>query len=236
MSTISRSNYNKGFTMVELIAAIGIGVVLASAVAGLIAFSVRMYSNQVKTTEIQKEIQTTLNQIEDSAVSASWFTYKNDAGKTKYVAFGKIGKKDPTDTDLYFFGEVFVTGEVTDGKFNIYMNRYSYPDGGLAVSDITNAKSQISSYASGSDWNDEKYLIASDATKFKVDYRAKPTPSPTPIAGTITNPISFDFEIEFVRSGMGKEIKKSVKDEATLRNHVEGTVSIDGVDYSVVLK
>lgn len=212
---------NKGLSLVELIVAFAMAAVISATIAGLIAYSVRVYSRQVRTTEVQREIQTTLNQVVDSAMSADWFNVQGNADKTSYVAFGELINNGGTN---YFVGEIFVAGDNAENgasadRFNIYMNRYSESDA-LEVNSVASEAGSL---------KDELYLIGSDATKFLVQYNAKPTDA----ADKYTNPISFGIEIEFARNSMGSEIKKSVKDEVSLRNHLDGVVIVNGSSYSL---
>ncbi len=83
---------NEGFSLVELIVAISVGVIISGAVASIIMISTRMYSRETTNIAEQYEIQTTLNQTVDSAENAQWVALGPtiDGVATDYVAFGRL--------------------------------------------------------------------------------------------------------------------------------------------------
>ena len=224
---------NKGFSLVELIIAVSVGTIVAGAVGSLIAFSIRMYSNQSMNTIVQKELQMTVNQVVDSAQSASWFAFNNVGTKTEYVAFGKIITSED-DGKNYYVGELFASGDddgSAAGRFNIYMERYSV--GALEVTDEADAKSKLAGKVSSI--KEEKNLLGKDANKFFIDF-AKSSGGTyqnfDDTNHTFSNPIGFDFAIGFERTGFGgKEVSKEVKDEVTLRNKIKSNLYLGSQEY-----
>lgn len=189
----------------------------------------------------------TVNQIVDSAQSASWFAFENNGSKTDYIAFGKIVKTDEDDgsggtvTKQSFVGEVFVAG-VDDGsasgRFNIYMDRFA--PGVLEVTSESDAKSKIETkvtnmeaeIASG---NAEKYLLGEDASTFFIDFAKKPDGSYQNFDDTeytFSNPISFDLDICYERTGFGANtVSREINDEVTLRNRISTSLYLGSQEY-----
>ena len=242
MTTGMYANRNKGVTLVELIAAISIASIVAGAIGALVIFCVRMYSNQSMITLVQKEVQTSLNQIVDSAESASWFYLNNETDgsgnvvRTKAVAFGKIVKSDSdSDSKYYYVGELFVAGdEDSSGRFNVYMNRYAEGVMQLAGSDkasyAASAREKLSEAAAGIVGREE-YLIGEDASKFivKIDESCLNTTD-----STFSNPISFDINVGYARQAFGgKLVEKEAEDQAMLRNSVKYNIYVGSVSYSL---
>lgn len=217
---------NKGYTLVELIAAIGAAAVVAGSIAALISFSMRMFDRESKNTSTQYEIQTNLNQVVDSIEQAQWFAIKDDTdGYVRYAAFGKI-QKNASDGKYYYIGEIFVTGtRDADNRFNIYMNRYK--DGVLEITDIDAPIDSIEGVESTI--KNDIYLLGEGAKTFTITAASVAPTSSSSSSSTVTvyefkNPITFNVSMDFEKMSMGKLISKHVEDKVTVRNFINAKV------------
>lgn len=235
---------NRGFSLVELIVAVSIATIVSAAIGALMVTSIRTYSNQNVLTGIQKEIQTTLNQVVDSAESACWFYLDNDYSgadpvKTNCVAFGRIAQ-DESDSEWYFVGEIFAAGDEDPetNRFNIYMNRYAL-GGSLQLSGANKAErvaSAVSLLAAEKstilgDSDNRKYLIGEDATAFLVKINNGNIDSTTK---SYVNPLSFDIGIKYQKTGFGaRNLEREIHDQAMLRNSLNYNIVIGSDTYEL---
>ena len=61
---------NKGLTLVELMVAVTISIVVIGAIWQFMLISARTYENQRNITELQQEVQQTMNHIENLVIDA----------------------------------------------------------------------------------------------------------------------------------------------------------------------
>lgn len=224
---------NEGFSLVELIVAISVGVIISGAVASIIMISTRMYSRETVNIAEQYEIQTTLNQTVDSAENAQWVALgpTTDSVATKYVAFGKLTGATGSMT---FEGEIFTCDydSAHPGKFNVYMDRYG-TGSGLSVVSEKDAGTAIAS-AAGS-IIDEKYLLGEGATSFVVSFvdadkkfinssDAKLSDKTTVARGFFESPLMVKISMDFEKKSMTGDITKHVEDTVTFRNRFKRSV------------
>ena len=129
---------NRGLSLVELIVAISMGVIVSAAIAALIIFSIRMYTNESTNTAMQYELQSNINMMMDEIMGASALAVKQNspavaltdppaaAPGTPYTQYAMFG--DPNADvggEKGFSGVIFVAkaeSGVTD-RFNIYMKK-----------------------------------------------------------------------------------------------------------------
>lgn len=233
---------NKGFSLVELIIAISIGTIVAGVVAALLSFSIKMYTKQSMNTAIQRELQMTVNQIVDSAQSASWFYINNSGGnKTQVLALGSIKDCEVTlegggtTTKKCFVGELFVAGDddgSVSGRFNIYMDRYA--EGVLEVADESDALTKLQGKVSDIEdaisgaTKGKEYLLGEDAKKFYIDISKNKDGDYINFNTTskeYQNPISLNLDVIYERSGYGAEnVTGEIKDQVMLRNRLKSKV------------
>ena len=235
---------NSGFSLVELIVAISVGVVISGALASIIVISTRMYSRETTNIAEQYEIQATMNMTVDSAENAQWFALGEvkDGVATEYVAFGKLSGSNDANS-VSFTGEIFTTDHA-DGstdKFNVYMNRYT-ESSPLAIGKEGNAQTVIPTVLSGI--RKKQYLLGEGATSFVVkladtDKRlidstaVKPLSDGTVPKGFFENPLMVIITMDFERASMTGDIKKHLEDKVTFRNRIKRPVYLSGKGYYV---
>lgn len=234
----SKSN-NRGLSLVELIVAIAIAAIVSASIAGLIAYSVRMYHNENVNTAMQYEIQTNVNQVMDAIMSSSGLVIVQDAseGKTDYAGFGKFKETRNASnvvTKVAFTGIVLVSGSKdANGRFNVYMRRVdSAIEGTSAKAAVEEAAKPIRVPAEGADLR--PYLLGMNCKNFKLDVDTDTSTSSCIVDGNkYTNPLCVGVELEFEKDGTGKVINKKVSDEAIMRNKVVVDISINNVTYAL---
>ena len=235
---------NKGLSLVELIVAISMGVIISAAIAALITFSIRMYTNESTNTAMQYELQSNINMMMDEIMGASVFAVKQNspavaltnppaaAPGTPYTQYAMFG--DPNAVvggEKGFSGVIFVAkaeSGVTD-RFNIYMKKvekkkseYTTLDA-LAVSQVTGADST-------------ENLLGENATQFAII----PDPNGNCLNDTkheYTNPIEIRVKLQFDKTGWGtKKYEKHVDDVTYLRNKVQDIIFVNGTSYEIKKK
>ncbi len=243
---------NKGLSLVELIVAIAIGAIVAGSIAALIAFSIRMYSNESVNTAMQYELQSSINMMIDEIMGAEVLVVQQDStvnltdtGKayTKYALFGNPNADIIVggSTVKGFKGVIFVPSSPdSDNKFKIYMKKVEAQV--TAPNTIaTLASSEYGIVSGASETEAVKYLLGENATKFVII----PDPNHTnlvidgfdPTKNTYRNPIEVKVELQFEKSGWGsKNYSKHVDDITYLRNRVQSTIYIDGNPFNIEKK
>ncbi len=225
---------NEGFSLVELIVAISVGVIISGAVASIIMISTRMYSKETTNLAEQYEIQTTLNRTVDSAENAQWIALGSaiDGKATEYVAFGKLTGAEGA---LCFEGDIFTCDydPTSPDKFNVYMNRYSGSD--LAIGGESSAATVIEG-AAGAIKSDQ-YLLGEGATSYVIslleedtrftdDTTATMSDKTTAANGYFVNPIMISVSMDFEKQAMTGIEKKHVEDKVAFRNRLKRPVYI----------
>lgn len=195
-------NDNRGITLVELIVSFTVGTIIASAIAGLITFSLRMYRNESVKTSLQYELQNTLNMIMDEAMGSSGMVVNNTGDTTNYVAFGDFAEND-------FDGVIFVS----DLSSNcLYMDRIS---ANVVSASGNSIADKVNTIISASESDKKQYLLGEKATKFKI------TPLVDTANKTYKNPLSVEILLEFQDKGWNARlIDKAVNDTADMRNYI----------------
>lgn len=225
---------NKGFTLVELLVAIGIGATVSAAIASLLVISLRMYNNESVNAGLQYDLQTSLNQVMDSSMASSGLVLKqkSDGTGTEYAILGHFGRtKISGGTYQYdFYGEIFYADSAApggDGTFTIYMNRIpeSAKLTGLASPDAM-AASQVAVITA----NPKQYVLSKNVTNFKLECKSGVLDT---VAHKFTNPVTLNVNLDFKQQGTGKEVNKRVEDQAVMRNRVKVPIVVDGVTYAM---
>ena len=237
---------NRGLSLVELIVAISVGVIVSGAIAALISFSIRMYRNEGADLSAQYELQTNVNQIMDTIMSANCYVIQKvvpadpEAGLdppgriTEYAAFGTYdGSK--------FSGVVFLSGKENPAgsdRFRIYMDRGEW-DGTTACEAVSDHVDVMETDIYPADPetppDDEKYLLGLDATMFRIEPKVLTESPKTYVnisSGKYKNPLSVEVELAFEKDATGHEVEKIIKDEALIRNRISTEIYIDGIPYS----
>ena len=211
---------NAGYSLVELIVAIAVGSIIAGSIGALISFAVARFRNDTAETAMQYEIQTSLNDVMDSIMSSSGMVIGQNASGTvpytDYAAFGNFKTKANGKVD--FDGIVLVSGTVTNGKFNIYMNKVNVSDQGSSLAAVqaavTNVKNNFTT-------NPNPYLLGENAKEFRIE-PVKDSSGKYIGLDTTTHvydvPINLEVEIDFEKDGSGRVIHKHVKDQVYMRN------------------
>lgn len=222
ISLVAKQN-NKGYSLVELIVAVAVGMILSGSIAGLLAFAVRQYRNESMNVSTQYEIQTNVNQITDAIVSSQGMVIgQNAAGSpayTDYAAFGDFIQQ--ADGTVVFDGVVFVAGAPdSNNRFNIYMDRVSGQSGATSAAAVSATVSNIKSHMSD---DPNPYLLGKEASEFKIVPNDKIIDD---VNCTYNNPIVVDVSLAFEKDGSNKVIRKEVTDEAYMRNTVKVDVYV----------
>lgn len=226
---------NEGFSLVELLVGIAIGAIISGTVVSLISFSLKTFHNESVNTSMQYEIQTNLNQVMDAIMSSQGMVIGQNtatevaAGKayTDYAAFGDFKKQG--DGSILFDGVVIVSGPVSGGKFNIYMDRVNAQAG---ANEKAAVQATVSKIKNNFTTNPNPYLLGQNAKSFKIDLK-KDSANNYIALGTsndgkkiYTNPLTLDVELDFEKDGTGKTIHKHVKDETYMRNTVKSDIYV----------
>lgn len=231
---IKLKHNNKGLSLVELIVAISVGVIVASAIAALMTFAIRMYRNESANLSAQYELQTNVNQIMDTIMGANTYVIQSkEAGSTllcdtHYAAFGKYNGTD-------FEGVIFVAGPENPagtGRFNIYMDRGKWPDS-TALAAVS---SQVSVIEADMTSAHSRYLLGEGSTQFRIEPKiltASPKTYVNITAAGYKNPLSVEVELNFQKDATGKVVNRHVKDEALIRNKISTDIYIDGTSYKL---
>ena len=231
---IELKHNNKGLSLVELIVAISVGVIVASAIAALMTFAIRMYRNESANLSAQYELQTNVNQIIDSIMGANCYVIQKvntpsataPNRLTEYAAFGKFNGSD-------FDGVIFVAGEEKpsgSGRFNIYMDRGKWP-GSTALAAVSSQVSVINADMTSAH---SRYLLGEGSTQFRIEPKiltASPKTYVNITASGYKNPLSVEVELNFQKDATGKVVNRHVKDEALIRNKISTNIYIDGIEF-----
>lgn len=232
---------NKGLSLVELIVAVSVGVIISGAIVAMLSFSIKMYRDQNANLSAQYELQTNINQIEDTIMGANCYVIQSVASPsptetrlTEYAAFGKF---DGTN----FEGTVFVAGEKKAGRFNIYMDRGTWPGSTAFAAVKTHVDDDIKPAINEEDTKPNPYLAGEGATAFLIEpKRVDPDDRTSDYLNIDTtdnsyvNPLSVYVELVFQKDATGRSIDKQVKDEAMIRNRVSTPIYIgDGTEYKL---
>lgn len=208
---------DKGFSLVELIVAITLGLILSGGIAALITTSLSMYKNESTRVDLQYELQTGLNQVMDGIMGSDGFVIKNNANSTQYAGFGNYYWD--AEGNAGFAGIVLLN--IGDGS--IYMNRItdiefgSSSDANALIASITN---DMKDKIENGTVDKRVYLLSEHVNKFLL------TPGDNCLDDSTNeyiNPLAVKVEMEFqdVKWG-GGTIDKKVNDVAYLRNWVSG--------------
>lgn len=231
---IELKHNNKGLSLVELIVAISVGVIVASAIAALMTFAIRMYRNESANLSAQYELQTNVNQIMDTIMGANTYVIQSkEAGSTllcdtHYAAFGKYNGTD-------FEGVIFVAGPENPagtGRFNIYMDRDKWT-GSTALAAVS---SQVSVIEADMTSAHSRYLLGEGSTQFRIEPKILTESPKTYVnitAAGYKNPLSVEVELNFQKDATGKVVNRHVKDEALIRNKISTDIYIDGTSYKL---
>lgn len=232
-------NNNSGFSLAELLVAIGIGGIVSTAIASLIVISLRMYNNESVNVGMQYELQSSLNTFIDAAQGTQGLVLKNDTSSwgdpyTSYIVLGKYQKSGtPTAVTYDFYGDVFYALEDSSStdKFNIYM--YHVPSSS-PMTGLTSVDGFVNAIVTAADNADKKYLLSKDVRRFLIECKSDCLDA---THSEYINPLSLDIHLTFgkeaVEIGGGKDIIRNVDDTARIRNRVKVPIVVDGVSYNM---
>lgn len=232
-------NNNSGFSLAELLVALGIGSIVSTAIASLIVISLRMYNNESVNAGMQYELQTSLNEFVDSIQASQGLILKTETSAstgnnfTSYVAVGHFNKtatagKYDFDGDVYYVDQSagfdpYASG--TDG-FEIYKLHVS--PGTVTNADIDNIVSSLTLSA------DKKHLLSKDCTKFLLECKSDclDATATDPADYFYVNPLSIDIHLTFQKQVRGgKMVNKNVDDTARIRNKIKVPIIVDSKTY-----
>ncbi|MBO4266404.1 MAG: prepilin-type N-terminal cleavage/methylation domain-containing protein [Lachnospiraceae bacterium] len=245
---------NRGLSLVELIVAISVGVLISGAIVALISFSIRIYRDEKANLAAQYELQTNVNQIVDTIMSANDYVIQSSTGTpisptdiggtlksdTHYAAFGEY-------KDNKFKGVIFVAGpEKKDdegngtGKFDIFMDR-AVRTGASGSNAGAIVKAWAEDIAKKKDESPNPYLLGEDATAFRIEPKVKSITEGVKTYVNITpegfvNPLGVEIQLDFQKDATGKVVNKHVEDEALIRNKISTDIYINGTAYSLKRK
>lgn len=229
-------NNNSGFSLAELLVAIGIGAVVSTAIASLIVLSLRMYSKESVNAGMQYELQTTLNEFVDAIQSSEGLIIQNAVSPTlpsgsnqytSYVMLGHFDVNNATAGTYDFYGDIFYVDQtagydpLATGKFDIY--KLHIPEADKITATMGAGLVTAAASVGGGMAADKKHLLSKDCTKFLLNVGSDildDSVSPK----VFTNPISLDIHLTFEKSPRGvniSAIKRNVDDQARMRNRVK---------------
>jgi len=239
-ATALKMNKDSGFSLVELLIAVAIGSIVAAGVSSLLIFSVRTFSNENAKAAAQNELQMSVNQVMDSIVSSSGMVVlENSTGTgayTKYAAFGKFEWEG--SSVCKFSGVVLVSGDVSGGCFNIYMNRIPEASPKSGTNELSAVQEAVKTITDNLSLDPNPYLLAEGVKAFRIEPQKDGSSNyigfdASTDPGKYVNPITVEFEMEFEKKGFGQtKIGKRVEDSAYMRNSVKSDIYIGSYDGS----
>lgn len=251
LKRVSRiSKDHRGTTLIELLVAIGVGAIVLSGIAGIIVFSMTMFSKNNAKADLQNEIQDTLNYVTDMIMQADGIaiSYDSTSQTTECVLFGKLIYNETEHAWLYN-GVAFVADTETEkAAYLIEFPNADYverPDGFCKMNGTTQGAvlTEVRSYVLSNSEVRKSGLLANYLTKCYIHVKDDTTAYRSVVDEVVgglpvlqyVQPFSLAVELKFEKETGTGIVTKTAHDSAAVRNQI-GTIYVNGSNYDPLLK